>query len=769
MTRKLICLTAAALIFFNRSFAQTADPGLGIIPAPKSIKVITGHFAFGGESAIMYETETDRKVAELFHDFLRDQFSLDLPVAKAFVKAPKSLIRFSSADYNAANPEGYSLVITPDQINVSGKGAGLFYGMQSLLQMLPVQKVAAPTIACAQIEDEPRYKYRGLHLDVTRHMFPVSFLKKYIDLIAQYKLNTFHWHLTDDQGWRIEIKKYPKLTQVGGYRAQTLIGHYHDRMPQYFDNVPYGGFYTQAEVKDVVSYAASRFVNVIPEIEMPGHSVAALTAYPELGCGTDPGPYKVEEKWGIFHDIFCAGKDNTFNFLEDVLTEVIELFPSQYIHIGGDEAPKTRWKTCKFCQKRIRDNKLKDEHQLQSYFIQRIERFVNSKGRKIIGWNEILEGGLAPNATVMSWQGVKGGIEAAKMKHDAIMTPGETMYFDHFQGNPVQEPLAIHGLSTLESVYRYNPTPADLAPEFQKHIIGVQANLWTEYIKTSQKIEYMLFPRLYALSEIAWTPVYRKDYTGFSQQRVARHLAKLDQTTTLYRVPTAIGAIDTTIIGSAYTLNVRSPVQGAKIYYTIDGYTPRETDLVYENPVQIVVPEGEKRLVRTIVVTPSGKRSAVTTTIVRNAAPLPAVDASPVNKGLKYYYVPGEFDLASSIDPGRATETGTVASIDLVKGRDKARSYGLVFDGYIRIPETAIYTFRTTSDDGTQLLIDNTVVVDNDGRHTSFGLTGAVRLAAGYHKIQLRYFQLGGQSGLRVSMGKAGQQATEIPVGSLFN
>lgn len=768
MIRKLFCLTVAALFSLNTGICQSTDTNPDIIPAPKSIRLKPGHFTFSSETAILYETDTDRRIAELFRDFMNDNYSLDLVVAKAFVKAPKTLIRFSSVGSGTANAEGYTIAVTPTQIDVAGKGAGLFYGMQTLFQMLR-KNDAVTQVACAEIEDEPRYKYRGLHLDVTRHMFPVSFLKKYIDIIAQYKLNTFHWHLTDDQGWRLEIKKYPKLTQVGGYRAQTLIGHYHDRMPQHFDNTPYGGFYTQEQVREVVAYAASKYVTVIPEIEMPGHSVAALTAYPELGCGRDPGPYKVEEKWGIFHDIFCAGKDNTFNFLQDVLTEVIELFPSQYIHIGGDEAPKTKWKTCQYCQKRIRDNKLKDEHELQSYFIQRIERFVNSKGRKIIGWNEILEGGLAPNATVMSWQGTKGGIEAAKMKHDAIMTPGDNMYFDHFQGNPVQEPLAIHGLSTLESVYRYNPTPADLAPEFQKHIIGVQANLWTEYIKTTQKVEYMLFPRLYALAEIAWTPPARKDFKDFSERRVPVHLAKLDRANVLFRVPAAIGAVDTTIIGGDYSLNLKSPVEGARIYYTIDGYTPRETDMEYKIPVQITVPEGERRVVKTIVVTPGGKRSAVTKTVISNARPLPAVAASPAGKGLRYFYIPAEFTLASTIDTARATERGTVTSIDLAKGRGKARSYGLVFDGYIRIAESGVYTFRTTSDDGTQLLIDNEVIVDNDGQHTSFGLTGAVRLEAGYHKIQVRYFQLGGQSGLRVSMGKAGQQPVEIPPGNLFN
>ncbi|HXI00240.1 MAG TPA: family 20 glycosylhydrolase [Sphingobacteriaceae bacterium] len=752
----------------NSVYSQSGNPNLGVIPAPNSIYVTGGQFTFSKEAGILYGNESDRRVAELFRDFLKDNYFLDLPVAKAFIQAPKAIINFSSLPYQGTNPEGYTLSILPNQINVSGRDAGLFYGMETLMQMLPLQKEAAPKISCAQITDEPRYKYRGLHLDVGRHMFPVPFIKKYIDLIAYYKLNTFHWHLTEDQGWRIEIKKYPKLTRVGGFRDQTLIGHYHDRIPQYYDGTPYGGYYTQEEVKDIVAYAALKYVNVIPEIEMPGHSLAALTAYPQLGCGDDLANFKVSERWGVFHDIFCAGKEDTFNFLQDVLTEVMMLFPSQYIHIGGDEAPKTRWEKCKYCQKRIADNNLKDEHQLQSYFIQRIERFVNSKGRKIIGWDEILEGGLAPNATVMSWRGVSGGIAAAKMQHDAIMSPGSHMYFDHYQGNAVQEPVTIHGLSTLEHAYSYNPTPVNLAPEFQKYIIGVQANVWTEYMKTPAKVEYMILPRILSLSEIAWTLPEKKNFTEFSEQRVPRHLARIDQTKTHYRVPVAIGAKDTTIIRSGYTLDLKAPVEGAKIYYTINGYLPRETDQIYEAPVQIIIPQNERRIIKTMVITPSGKRSAVTTTIVSNESPLKPVNPMWRRPGIQYYYIPGEVDLASNLDSTRAEERGIVTQIDLSKGRNKVRSYGMIFNGYINIGQSGIYTFSTLSDDGSQLLIDDMVVVDNDGKHTAFELTGAVNLSAGFHKIQVRSFQIGGQSELKVFMGQPGRPKTEIPESILF-
>lgn len=769
MMRKSFLFVIVSLFVISQSLlAQTVDQNLGIIPAPKSVKILNDHFTFSRESGIVFENDSDKVIAEMFHEFLKENYFLDIPVAKNFIAPPKGLIRFSSGGYIGTNPEGYTLKISPDQIDVSGKGRGLFYALQSLMQILPLEKEGAPKIPCADIQDEPRYKYRGLHLDVGRHMYPVQFIKRYIDLIAQYKLNTFHWHLTEDQGWRIEIKKYPKLTQVGGYRAQTLIGNYHDRFPQTFDNTPYGGYYTQDEVKEVVAYATSRFVTVIPEIEMPGHSVAALTAYPELGCGEHPGPYKVEEKWGVFEDIYCAGKENTFDFLEDVLTEVIALFPSTYIHIGGDESPKARWKQCKFCQKRIRDNKLKNEHELQSYFIQRMEKFLNSKGRQIIGWDEILEGGLAPNATVMSWRGTEGGIAAAKQNHDAIMTPGNFVYFDHAQGNTLQEPVSIGGLTPLKEVYSYNPTPVSLTPAQQNRIIGVQANVWTEYIKTPQKVEYMILPRLFALSEIAWTSLDRKNYSNFSEERVPSHLAKLDKTQSLYRVPTAIGISDTTFIGGEFSFTLKAPVTGAKIYYTIDGYTPRETDFLYDKPIRVVVPQGEKRVLKTLVITPSGKRSSITTTVLNNSLPLAPVSGFNQNPGLKYYLTQGEFESTAQIDTSKAIEKGTISKLDHTKFRGKGRSYGVVIEGYINILNDGIYTFSTTSDDGSRIWIDDQLVVDNDFRHAAIDQTGAVRLQKGLHKIHIRYYQVNGGV-FRVSMAQPGSAGTEIPAGLFYN
>lgn len=629
-------LGATILIMKNRLFlifllvliglcvkAQTNDPNLGIIPAPQSVEVLSGTFLISPITTIQYESENDKRIAVLFHDFLKEKYDIDVQVIVRNSKRDASYVLFSSENASDLPAEGYRLSISNKKVVVSGRDAGLFYGLETLMQLFPIEKTSVLSIPCATIKDEPRFKYRGMHLDVALHMFPVSFIKKFIDIMAQYKLNTFHWHLTEDQGWRIEIKKYPELTKAGAWRAQTLIGSAQTNAMGY-DNTPHGGFYTQEEIKDVIKYAVDRYVTIIPEIEMPGHCISALVAYPFLACGDNPGPFKTIESWGIYEDVFCAGKETTFEFLENVLTEVMELFPSKYIHIGGDEVPKVRWEKCNYCQKRIKDNQLKDEHELQNYFISRIEKFLNSKGHAMIGWDEILEGGLAPNATVMSWRGEAGGIAAAKMNHDVIMAPNDYIYFDHYQAKPDQQPMGFGGFNPLDKVYNYNPEPASLTQDQKKHILGTEACVWTEYMPTEAKVEYMIIPRLYAFSEIAWTPVERKNYKNFLEERLPKHLGKLDKTSTVYFVPTAIGAEDDRIFsyrGKDFKVELKSPVVGAKIYYTFDDLNPRETDYIYTEPLNIHVPNGEKRILKTIVITPSGKRSAVTRTVFINVHP----------------------------------------------------------------------------------------------------------------------------------------------------
>lgn len=478
--------------------------------------------------------------------------------------------------------EWYSLQVASDHIVLSATDeAGLYRGSRTLVQLLEEGKATA-SISCLSIADAPRFAWRGMHLDVVRHFFPVPFVKKYIDLLARYKMNSFHWHLTDDQGWRIEIKKYPKLTEVGGWRKGSQVGPYGR---QEFDSIPYGGFYTQDEIREVVAYAAARHINVVPEIEMPGHAMAALAAYPELGC--TGGPYEVQRGWGVFDDVFCAGNDSVFTVLEDVLTEVMGLFPSPYIHIGGDECPKERWKTCPKCQGRMKAEGLKDEHELQSYFIQRIEKFVNSKGRKIIGWDEILEGGLAPNAAVMSWRGNEGGVAAAQSGHNAVMTPGGYCYFDHYQGDPANEPLAIGGYTTVQKVYSYEPVPAELNAEEAKYILGAQGNVWTEYILTPEQVEYMAVPRMPALAEVLWSPKEKRDEAGFIK-RLENEFPRLDAmhvnyAKSLYEVQFKLeqGSVPGTI-----KIELRTAVAG-----TI-GYTDTDTTGVfkYDAPFAITGP-----------------------------------------------------------------------------------------------------------------------------------------------------------------------------------
>jgi len=520
-------LAIVILLAALQTHAQTIAEKYPIVPKPQQLVPKAGSFILSAATVIVMDDDGEITAANFLNAYLYRFYNLKLKLAK---KATKNFIRLSVKRLLMPGVEDkYDMQISPSSINISGDTyQGTFYGVQNILQLLPTDKGAKLPIPCATIMDEPRFKYRGLHLDVARHFMPVDFIKKYIDYIAFYKLNTFHWHLTDDQGWRIEIKKYPLLTSTGGYRDGTIV----DRYPGTGnDNLHYGGFYTQEQVKEIVAYAKNRFITVIPEIEMPGHASAAIAAYPQLSCFPDetttiPGPAseaskkktgkKVQETWGVFEDVF-APTDYTFNFLQDVMDEVRELFPAEYIHIGGDECPKESWKRSAFCQQLIKEKGLKDEHGLQSYFIQRMEQYINSKGKKIIGWDEILEGGLAPNATVMSWRGEEGGIAAAQQGHDVIMTPGSHCYLDHSQTKN-EDSVTIGGYLPIEKVYSYNPVPATLSVGDSKHILGAQGNLWTEYMSTPGKVEYMLFPRLAALSEALWTNTANKSWEDFEKR-----------------------------------------------------------------------------------------------------------------------------------------------------------------------------------------------------------------------------------------------------------
>ena len=500
---------------------HTANEPVSVVPRPVHVTPGDDKVQWDESVLIIAKSDDEKQVADLLKEYLAGN-KVTATVTESGDDDDRVTLSASAAD--SLGSEGYSLSVGEDGVKISANsGAGLFYGAQSLLQLMGADN----SLPFVEITDYPRFAYRGLHLDVGRHMFPPAFIRKYIDLLARHKMNRFHWHLTEDQGWRIEIKKYPKLQEVGAFRKETLVGHSsRDHSNDKYDGQRYGGFYTQDEVKDIVAYAAARHVTVVSEIEMPGHAMAALASYPNLGC--TGGPYEVATRWGVFPDVFCAGKEETFTFLQDVLDEVMALFPGEYIHIGGDECPKVRWEKCPYCQKRIKTEHLKDEHELQSYFIQRIEKYINSKGRRIIGWDEILEGGLAPNATVMSWRGEEGGIAAAKQNHDVIMTPSNWCYLDHYQDTTGNEPLAIGGYTPVSEVYSYEPVPAQLTADEAKHILGAQCNVWTEYIPTTEHVEYMVYPRASAMAEVLWSPKAGRNYDDFLQ-RLQQHFRYLDK------------------------------------------------------------------------------------------------------------------------------------------------------------------------------------------------------------------------------------------------
>ncbi len=522
-------------------FVYSAEAQVNIIPQPASVKMpnIMGYFSMNPTTKIVLEGSGMDNSVSFFNDYLKQFYGFTLQTTSNTNGNNNIILNYERLDDSI--PGAYHLAVDKNGVHIDGDNeTGVFYGIQTLIQLLPLPSdTKTLSIPEVQIKDRPRFAYRGLMLDVGRHFMPVSFVKRFIDYLALHKMNYFHWHLTEDQGWRIEIKKYPLLTQVGAWRGGTVIGK---RPWKGNDNQRYGGFYTQDQIRDVVAYASARYVTIIPEIEMPGHGSAAIAAYPWLSCfpnektnipdsilsdeGKKANGKIVYEKWGVAEDVFCAGKDSVFQFLQDVIDEVAPLFPSKYIHVGGDECPKTNWKRCPLCQKRIHDLGLKDEHGLQSYFIQCMEKYINSKGKTLIGWDEILEGGLAPNAVVMSWRGEKGGIEAAKQQHKVIMTPTTYVYLDYDQSRH-DDSLTIGGFIPLEKVYKYEPIPAELPVEDGRYILGGQANIWTEYMPWPSKVEYMMFPRVTALSEVLWSPKSARNWEDF-QQRLPYELKRYD-------------------------------------------------------------------------------------------------------------------------------------------------------------------------------------------------------------------------------------------------
>lgn len=631
----LLGWSLAGLLMTACSNQPTTVANYEVVPMPLEINTTQqASFLLKSGVTVYYPAGNEKmqRNAEFLASYVKAQTGIELQVQAGEGGKGGIVLQLGLAN---DNPDAYQLKVDASQVVISSPSeAGVFYGIQTLRKAVDVAEGSNVELPAVEINDQPRFGYRGMMLDVGRHFFSMDEIKTYIDMMALHNINRFHWHLSEDQGWRIEIKKYPKLTEIGSMRKETVIGHNSGK----YDGKPYGGFYTQEQAKEIVAYAAERYITVIPEIDLPGHMQAALAAYPELGC--TGGPYEVWTQWGVSDNVLCAGNDQTIQFIKDVLAEIVEIFPSEYIHVGGDECPKVKWSTCPKCQARIKalglksDNKHTKEERLQSYVIHEAEEFLNSKGRKMIGWDETLEGGLAPNATVMSWRGEAGGIEAAKQHHDVVMTPNTYLYFDYYQSKDTEtEPMAIGGYLPIERVYSYEPMPKSLSPEEQKYIVGVQANLWTEYIPDFKQVQYMVLPRMAALSESQWCAPEKKNYEAFLQ-RVSRLVNIYAKNGWNYATHIFDVMLDLKPNTETGTLDaVARTIDNAPIYYTLDGSEPTTASEKYTDVIKIDKP----CTLRTVAIRPSGSSKITKDEISFSKSSMkPITMLQPINKQYEF-------------------------------------------------------------------------------------------------------------------------------------
>ena len=725
--------------------SRVYNEGINIIPIPVSLEVTSSErFLLGANTSISVKSDEAKIIAAFFASKINNATGYNISIVDSSTTAQIELSINPSLDMKS---ESYTLTVTPKGVSVVGKdAAGLFYGMQSFMQLLPAEIESSEKISniewsalCVEVKDSPRFDYRGVMLDVCRHFMPVEFIKKQLDVMAMFKINRMHWHLTEDQAWRIEIKKYPLLTEIGSKRIE---GEGHE----------YGGFYTQEQVKDIVAYAAERQITIVPEFELPGHELAAISAYPELSCKGEPTTPRIV--WGVEDVVMCPGKESTFEFLEDVIAEMVPLFPGEYFHIGGDECPKSSWTKCPLCQKRIKEEKLttKDGHsseeRLQSYVIRRIDKVLESHNKKLIGWDEILEGGLSPNASVMSWRGESGGIAAANMGHSVVMTPASGgLYIDHYQGDSKVEPVAIGGYSTLEKLYSYNPTPKELVETGKEHfVMGVQANLWTEYMYTTDLMEYKLYPRVLALAEVAWSPLDRKDFKEFSR-RVNNAYVRMDFHDINYHIPQPeqpngsvnfVAFIDST----ALEFKTTRPI---KMVYTLDGDEPTPSSEEYSKP--IVIKESATLKIRSVL--PSGKMSPTRTITVDKQAYTPSVVVESPKAGLLTQRREGMFlskeafeaekakKLPADISPIRVLNNWRELVVPGTNAMRNIKQAVTVTVGYIDIPKDDVYYFYSNNDEvwiGDKLLVNNDKEVKRYSRNG-----GSIALAKGLHPITVLF------------------------------
>ena len=731
---------SASLAFLMACSGQVGEiksynQGINIIPMPQTLVQQQGSFQLASSTKVAATTPEAKTVAEYFVAKMNRATGYNIGIAES------GDIQLTIDPSLQMGEEGYKLNVTANGVQISAKSAhGLFYGMQSFMQLLPAE-IENPTqvngiawvAPAVEITDEPRFGYRGLMIDACRHFMTVDEVKKQLDVMALFKMNRMHWHLTEDQGWRIEISKYPKLTEIGSKRIDG-------------EGTEYGGFYTKEDVKEIVKYAADRFITIVPEIELPGHELAAIAAYPELSCkGEAISPRVI---WGVEDVVMCAGKEKPFEFLEDVIAEIAPLFPGEYLHIGGDECPKKSWKTCPLCQARIRKEGLKGDKQhsaeerLQSYFVQRMEKVAAKYGKKIIGWDEILEGGLSPTATVMSWRGEKGGIAAAQTNHDVIMTPaGNGMYLDHYQGDSKVEPVAIGGFTTLAKTYSYNPTPDTLVAMKKEHFIkGVQANVWSEYLYTNEVREYRTFPRALAVAEIGWTNVDRKNYEDF-ERRINNAYVRLDGHNVNYHIPMPeqpkgscnfIAFTDTTSL----TFTTSRP---EKMVYTLDGSEPTAQSTTYAGPIAF----NSTTTLKIATALPSGKLSKVRTIQVEKQTLSPAKQVEKTTPGLNMEVFNGMYlnvdELAKANQ--KASETKVIkttreltAHVKTDESMRGVKQYAAIATGYINVPEDGVYYLTSELE---EVWIDGKLLINNKNEVKRFSRAdSSIALAKGLHEVK---------------------------------
>lgn len=736
--KKIILSVATALSLMTSLAAQESksyNKGINIIPMPKELTTQQGEFVLSPKTTLVASGKEAMTIAKFFQ--AKMQASTGLPLVVKSSGASQSIKLSINPKLKGLGKEGYTLVSSPKGVEVVGVSAeGLFWGMQSLMQLLPAE-IEAKTkvkdirwvIPAVSIKDEPAFPYRGMHLDPSRQFATVDEVKRHIDVISLFKINKLHWHLTEDQGWRIEIKKYPRLTSVGSVRKPSSMA-------------ATNGFYTQEQVKDIVAYAKARHVDVIPEIEMPGHAMGAIVAYPELACNpkTQKGSdYQVRELWGVEQDVLCAGNDKVFAFLQDVIDEVAPLFPSEYFHIGGDECPKIRWKKCPKCQARIKAEGLKDEHELQSYVIRRAEKMLAKHGKKLVGWDEILEGGLAPTATVMSWRGEQGGIQSANEGHDVIMTPGSGgLYIDHYQGDPKIEPVAICCYAPLAKTYAYYPIPESISADKRHHILGAQANVWSEYMYTDSIRQYRAYPRTIALAEAVWTPREKKNFNDFNR-RLDNAYVRMDQYQVNYHIPQPeqpngscnfVAFTDTTSL----VLKTTRPI---KVVYTTDGSEPTPNSPVYTQPIKV----NQNVVIKTASVLPSGKMSPIRHITFEKQTLRPATELKDAKEGLRVKISVGDYDEVKDFKYAQNWENAVVPKIEsiipdkLSNNMDELQRKAVIAEGYIEVPQDGVYFFSTNYD---EFWIDGDKLIDNNGEVKKFSRRDkSIALKAGYHPVKI--------------------------------